>query len=75
MKIANQTELVNRLMTGEKLRPVRGVVEYCFYDVKKAHTINHNGASPFRFGNEQKSFELDGFWLCADGETEWELVA
>lgn len=74
MKIQNQAELAKRLMNGEKLR-TQMCEDYCFFDAKKSHTVNHEGASPFRFGNEQKSFELDGFWLCADGETEWELVA
>lgn len=74
MIIENKTELAKRLMDGEKLRTIDST-DYCFYDAQKFHTLNHEGTSPFRFGNAEKSFELDGFWLCADGETEWELVA
>lgn len=70
-KFKDRKALSIALLKGEKWKVVGDYKGYCFY---KEPSSFESYATPFRFGTEEKNYDLDGWWTCADGEHLWEKI-
>lgn len=72
-RFKNKKELALALLDGEVWR-VKGVKGFCLF--QEENWIRIESKIPFRFINKEEKIDvdLDGFWSCADNQTEWERL-